>query len=336
MSADEEGLFNIAIATIFAREILEGALIIGNYRMCIIKNEAEAEEVKKKKLRAVTIAAVCASFVAALVIIGVAIPLGILSNELDVRVSQVVEGVAKVVGAVAVLGLSLKIPTWLGLYKKIPLLPWKKHLILWCNGSYEEKTEKDVVGVTLTEIRFNVAWNIWREVAECGVFLIPFFLQGTLEAIPISAFVGTVISTILGLGIYLANHRLENKVWLAAFMSGLMLQLSVGLFTLGCNEFEIVWGMTPTVYEIQGDFWYDKSLPMTILRPFGYSSTRTVLQICCFWIWMAFGLFLHYVKWRNTKIATLQEDITAEALQSGSDSAEEDQESDLVKVVLDV
>jgi high-affinity iron transporter len=124
-------------------------------------------------------------------------------------------------------------------------------------------------------------------------------------------------------------------------MSGLMLQLSVGLFTMGCNEFEIVWGMTVTVYEIEGDFWYDKSLPMTILRPFGYSSTRTVLQICCFWIWMAFGLFLHYIKWRNTKIATLREEneqevITAEPPQSGSDSGGEDQESDLVNVVVDV
>ena len=46
---------------------------------------------------------------------------------------------------------------------------------------------------------------------------------------------------------------------------------------------------------------------MTILRPFGYSSTRTLLQICCFWIWLALGLFLHFVKWRNTKVARARE-----------------------------
>mmetsp|Transcript_4305 Transcript_4305/g.7180 ORF Transcript_4305/g.7180 Transcript_4305/m.7180 type:complete len:346 (+) Transcript_4305:157-1194(+) len=303
---DETGLFNVAIATIFAREILEGALIIGNYRMCIIKADASNEEEKKKKLRAVTMASLFATLVAVLVIIGVAIPLGLLSNELDKRVVQVIEGVAKIVGAVAILGLSLKIPYWLGLYKKIPILPWKKHVTIWCNGSYEEKQEQ-TIGVSMTEIRFNVAWNIWREVAECGVFLIPFFLQNTTKAIPISALVGTVISLLLGLGIYFANHRLKNKVWLAAFMSGIMLQLSVGLFTMGCNEFEHVWGSTAIVYEIEGQFWDDKSLPMTILRPFGYSSTRTVLQICCFWLWMAFGLFLHYIKWRNTKMAKMKE-----------------------------
>ena len=306
MSSDEDSLFNIAIATIFAREILEGALIIGNYRTCIIKT-ADDEEIKKTQLRAVTVAALFATVVAVLVIVAVAIPLGILSNELDPNVVGIIEGVAKVVGAVAVLQLSLKIPFWLGIYKKIPILPWKKHVIMWCNGSYEEKNKEDI-GLTLKEIRFNVAWNIWREVAECGAFLLPFFLQGNMLAIPISALVGTVISLILGILIYIANHKMKSKACLAVFMSGLMLQLSVGLFTHGCNEFEQAWGMTMIVYEIENPFWYDKALPMTILRPFGYSSTRTLLQLCCFWIWLLFGLLLHYIKWRNTKIALAREE----------------------------
>lgn len=308
MSANdsEQGLFNIAIATIFAREILEGALIIGNYRTCILKTVTDDDR-RKQQLRAVTIAALVASVVAVIVILAVAIPLGILSNELEKTTVYIIEGVAKVVGAVCILQLSLKMPVWLDIYKKIPIIPWKKHVSLWCNGSYEEKKTKDV-GVTSREIFFNVSWNIWREVAECGAFLIPFFLQGTVQAIPISALVGTVISVILGLLIYIANNKLKNKIYLAVLMSGLMLQLSTGLFTMGCHEFEVVWGSTAVVYKIEGEFWNDKSLPMTILRPFGYSSTRTVLQICCFWIWLAFGLFLHYLKYRNTKIARAREE----------------------------
>jgi hypothetical protein len=46
----------------------------------------------------------------------------------------------------------------------------------------------EVATVTLGEIRFNVAWNILREVAECGVFLIPFLLEGTAKAVSCSTF----------------------------------------------------------------------------------------------------------------------------------------------------
>jgi high-affinity iron transporter len=289
---DDQGLFNLAIATIFAREILEGALIIGNYRTCIIKTQRD-EALKKQQLRTVTMSAILASIVAVIIIAVVAIALGLLSNELDETAVQIVEGVAKIVGAVAVLQLSLKIPVWLGIYEKISLLPCKKR---------KPEAKHDGMSLTLAEIRFNVAWNIWREVAECGAFLIPFFLRGSLKAIPLSALVGAVISLVLGLLIYVGNNRMRDKTWLAVTMSGLMLQLSVGLFTMGCNEFELVWGQTKMVWEIQDQFWHDKRLPMTILRPFGYSSSRTVLQICCFWLWLGLGLLLHFIKWRNTKI----------------------------------
>mmetsp|Transcript_49801 Transcript_49801/g.120698 ORF Transcript_49801/g.120698 Transcript_49801/m.120698 type:complete len:136 (+) Transcript_49801:89-496(+) len=43
-----------------------------------------------------------------------------------------------------------------------------------------------------------------------------------------------------------------------------------------------------------------KTLPMAILKPFGYSSSRTVLQITCFWCWLALGCGLHFYKWRKS------------------------------------
>lgn len=304
MSDDaSSSLFNIAVATIFAREFLEGSLIIGNYRTAIIKQEDDDEETKKEKLKNVNYAAAFATFVAVLVILAVAIPLGILSNELDERYVEIIEGVSKVVGAIAILQLSLKIPMWLGCYAKVPLLPWKKHISMWCNGSFDEKkTEKDV-GITMKEIRFNVAWNIWREVAECGVFLIPFFLGGSAKSIPLSALVGIAIALFLGIMIYIANFRMKSKFWVAFFMSGLMLFLSVGLFVGGLHEFEEVAGETRDVYVIENPNLSSKKLPMAILVPFGYSSSRTVLQICSFWLWLSFGCLLHFIKWRQTKTA---------------------------------
>jgi len=310
---DPNSLFNIAVATIFAREFLEGSLIIGNYRTAILRCEESTEEEKNEKLKNVTIAASFATLVATLVILAVAIPLGVLSSELDDRVVEIIEGVSKVIAAICIMQLSLKIPVWLGVYAKVPLLPCKKNLCMWGNGSYQEKKVEKDVGISMKEIRFNVAWNIWREVAECGVFLIPFFLGNNVKSIPISALAGIAIALVLGGLIYIANFKFENKFWLAFFMSGIMFFLSVGLFVGGLHEFEEVGGETPDVYVISDPGLSSKELPMAMLKPFGYSSSRTVLQICSFWLWLAFGLLLHFLKWRNTKIARANADNTFQA-----------------------
>jgi high-affinity iron transporter len=97
-----------------------------------------------------------------------------------------------------------------------------------------KKSEAGVtIGLSLKSIRFNVAWNIWREVAEIGVFLIPFFLGEGAKAIPLSGIAGIVVGALLGGLIYITNKRCENKFWLAAFMAILLLFLSTGLFVGG-------------------------------------------------------------------------------------------------------
>jgi high-affinity iron transporter len=294
-SDESSSLFNVAIATIFAREFLEGAIIIGNYRTVINKNEKWDDERKAAALKEVTRSATFASFIAILVVIAVAVPLGILSKDLDDDVVKVVEGVSKVVATVCILQLSLKIPQWLGLYWKVSIVP--------CKNKDKKHSEEDIDNLTTREIRFNVAWNIWREVAECGVFLIPFFLGTGAEAIPLSALVGIVISMVLGFGIYIANHKMANKFWLAFFMSGLTLMLAVGLAVGGLHEFEEVWGMTKNVYTIENENMSHKEFPMVIFKVFGYSASRSVLQITTFWLTLALGLSLHYLKWTATKKA---------------------------------
>jgi len=280
-------LFDFAVATIFAREVLEGALIIGECRTIILRASGVSlsGDEQKKLLHAINVAAIWASVVAVLLCAAVAIPLAVLSKDFDTKTSTIIEGVSKLVAAVCILQLSLKLPKWLGIYK-----------------SHKTQISDNTFDLSVNSIRFNVAWNIWREVAECGVFLIPFFLNGAQAlSIPLSAIVGTIVGGLAGWGLYYANGRLNNKLFLAIFSAGLLHLLSTGLFTNGCHKFEMVYGSSPVVWRLPGDFWSVDRLPMTILKPFGYSDTRTVLEICCFWGWLILGCLLHYRKWRITK-----------------------------------
>jgi len=269
--------FSVPIAAIFAREVLEACVIIGQYRSVVYAQQEWEEERKNTALRTIWIAAGVATALALVLVLALGIGLGAAGSELDDAVAEVIEGVSKVVAALCIAALSLKVPKWLGLYAP--------------------KKEKNI-GVSDSELRFNVAWNIWREVAEIGVFLIPSFLKNSeLGAIPLSGVVGIAVGLVLGGVIYFLNRRLEKRKWvLAIFMMALTGLLATGLFTGGCHEFEEVWGETEDVYELKPkDFWSHKKLPFTLLKPFGYSQSPSVLQMCCFWIFGGLLTVVHVV-----------------------------------------
>lgn len=296
-------LFDFAVTTIFAREVLEGAIIIGEYRTVILRGDSLANGIERKDaLREVTLSAIMASILALLVIVAVAIPLAVLSNDFNPTTSKIIEGISKIVAAICLLQLSLKVPKWLGVYV----------------STKQKKDRTDAL--TIASIRFNVAWNIWREVAECGVFLLPFFLQGEgIISIPLSAVVGTFVGLVLGVGLYYANKSLEDKRGLAVFAVLLLVFLAAGLFTGGCNNFEKVWGYTPVVWELSGNFWSIDRLPMTVFKPFGYNNRRTLLQILCFWGYLSLAAILHYRKYR---LSVSAEDQTQEDEEDAADEVE--------------
>ena len=273
-------LWDLGIATIFARELLEASIIIGQYRTVIIKSEEWTGENELLALRTVKNSSIAAVVVALIGFIMVLIPLEILSKELDTRAVRVTEGISKIVASICILQLSLKIPTFMGVYH-----------------SHQEKS----IGDNIKEIRFNIAWNIWREVAECAVFIIPFILDDKFSEIPLSALIGFLIGSILGGLIYYANNNQSSKLKICILMSLLLVQLSIGLFMNGCHELELVWGETKQVWEIKGTFWDEQNIPMGLIKPFGYSSSRTKLQIGCFWGWTIFSLGLHYRKFKRNK-----------------------------------
>jgi high-affinity iron transporter len=289
-------LLDLAVITIFARETLEGGIIIGEYRTVIQRCNWQPER-QQEALRAVTVAAIGAAAFALLVCAAIAIPLAVLSRDFNDKTAILVEGVSKIVAAICILGLSLKMPKFFGLYYS------KAQVKKMESGEpYDEEELERANGMTLRSIRFNVAWNIWREVAECGVFLIPFFLSGDgIVAIPLSALVGIVVGGVLCLGIIFANHRFKNTVGLTVFTVAILLILSTGLFSGGCHKFEIVYGSSPIIWELESDFWSVDRLPMTIFKPFGYSDTRTVVEMVTFWVWLLFGLFVHYLKYRKCR-----------------------------------
>ena len=293
-------LLNFAVITIFAREVLEGGIIIGEYRTVVLRSQNwnNPEMTKQEALREITMSALAAAAFALVLCVAIAIPLAVLSKDFNEKAETIVEGVSKLVASICILILSLKMPKFFGLYYS------KRQLKQLKEDPSVEPDDLEALPKSLTKksIRFNVAWNIWREVAECGVFLIPFFLNGEeTKAVPLSALIGIVVGALLGAGIYQANKRLKSTVLLTVFTVALLVLLSTGLFTGGVHEFEEAFGETQEVWEAEGGFWSSGSLPMAVFTPFGYSDERTVATILAFWGWLLFSLVLHYFKYKRCR-----------------------------------
>ena len=112
-------LFDFAVVTIFAREFLEGTIILGEYRTiinragpCVLEAGVSVQDAH----RAVWTAAWVAIAVALLCIGAIAIPLSVLSRNFDDKTSKIIEGLSKMVAGVCLLQLSLKLPKFLGVY----------------------------------------------------------------------------------------------------------------------------------------------------------------------------------------------------------------------------
>jgi high-affinity iron transporter len=304
-------LFDFAMITIFAREFLEGSIIIGEYRTVVLRgnDDALAPDVSKQDaLSEITIASVGATALALLVIACIAIPLAVLSSTFDPNTGYIIEGVSKIVAAISLLLLSLKLPHMLGIYAS------KRSTNL--DGSEDTVSPTPL---TLRSIRLNVAWNIWREVFEIGAFLLPSFLaHDDLQKLPLSALVGAVVGLFCGIGVYVANQRLINRSHLCLFVVLLVVVLSGGLFTGGLHKFEIVLGSTEVVWTATDKLWDDNRLPMTILKPFGYSDSRTLLEILSYWTWLTMSAALHGRKFAvsprvaNRPIAQEESDLDEE------------------------
>lgn len=333
-------LLDVTILTVFAREILEGCIIVAEYRAIVLYGgQLEPGVSTDRALRAIRTAALAAVALAVLLVVAVAVPLALLARDFDEGTVIIIEGVSQIVASICMLQLSLKLPKWMFYNRKLLGKPDAEDAaadaapgaddaasapdggdnaelvgaqcaderIDGCEvGEADASCPTEPMaaasdGLTLASIRFNVAFNIWREVAECGIFLIPAFLAGEgLAAIPLSAFVGILLGGILGYAVYYVNHCLRSaKLGFTLFVVLLVSFLSAGLMAAGCGELESELRATPQVYQIPGPFWDSERMPMTFLEPFGYSSTRSVLQIAAFWGWLGLLALLQYLQYRR-------------------------------------
>ena len=261
-------------------------------------------EKQRVALRAVNVSALWASIAAVILAAAVTIGLYFAGKDFNNYTAEIIEGISKLIAAVCVLQLSGKVPKWLGLY-----------------ANAKENADGVVEGLDTKSIKFNVAWNLWREVAECGVFLIPYMLGDSARSIPVSALIGTVVGLAGGYGTYWASANMSDPFNIAFFLVNLTGWLSVGLFMGGMHEFEEVWGMTPYIWKIGGRFWSHKEFPMVMFKPFGYTHKRTVLQFVTFWIWIGLSFGYHYFKWNQSqKILAERKANKGKDIESASDN----------------
>jgi len=322
----EASYFNVVITTIFAREFLEGAVIILNYRIAIKNTEQWNSTIQQRALREVTKSAVFAVLAALLIVGAVAVILNILSKHLNEHVVSILMGISGLVAAICMLQLSLKIPQWLGFYDKVSIFPCNNN-----NRTMEEQETQEVSAI-IREIRFTVAWNIWREIVECLLFLIPFFLTGTAIAVPLSALAGILIALLLGGLMYIALQSMRSKFYLSLFMSLLTGIFSVALFTGSMHDFEKVSGETQTVFILRSPALSSDSLPMALFEPFGYSSQYTILMLLSMFSWLLLGSLLHLLKYRATRIYRERRDSAPDemSVSDPKDTSEETSEQDIV------
>lgn len=266
-------LWSVPIASIFAREFMEATIIIGNFRTLV--KRADWDEARKTAAhREIWVSSFIAFFVAFLAILGLGIGLSQAGQGLSKYWVHIIEGISKMVAGIAIAALSLKVPFWLGIYR---------------NKKEEEKHAQEDAKVvekfkmSASELRFNIIWNVWREMAETGAFLIPAFLNGNELAIPLSGVIGVAIGVALGLSIYFGNKHLKEKKYLAAFMAVFLGCLASGLFTGGIQYIELeTWGRSRTAFVFPNAYAHWK-LPFTLLKPFGYYSNPSVLMIGVYW-----------------------------------------------------
>eukprot|EP00306_Pavlova_sp_CCMP459_P012624 CAMPEP_0185190188 /NCGR_PEP_ID=MMETSP1140-20130426/6496_1 /TAXON_ID=298111 /ORGANISM="Pavlova sp., Strain CCMP459" /LENGTH=337 /DNA_ID=CAMNT_0027756795 /DNA_START=79 /DNA_END=1095 /DNA_ORIENTATION=- len=310
-------LWSVPIASIFAREFMEATIIIGNFRT-LVKRADWDEEKKQTAHKEIWRSSFVAFFVAFLAILGLGIGLSQAGQELSTYWVHIIEGISKIVAGVAIAILSVKVPAWLGIYRDL---------------KEEQKALEEQSNFTMTgsELRFNIVWNVWREMAETGAFLIPAFLNGNELLIPLSGFVGVVIGVLLGLSIYFGNKYLKDRRALAIFMAVFLGALAAGLFTGGFQyiELELI-GRTHVPFRLPNSMAHWK-LPFTLLKPFGYYSNPTVLMIGVYWVYAFLIVAGHgYFIYQNHKIVQGEAEATGSASVHAKNDDRDDDPNDNV------
>eukprot|EP00899_Mesostigma_viride_P012266 jgi/Mesvir1/2103/Mv16634-RA.1 len=314
-------IVDVAIVSIFLREVMEGVLLWNSSRLPIARSDLEEDE--KNLLKKAMDRAAIGAFLVALVF-GIAIDCGAFfaGQGLGHEGIEIAEGISKLIACGFVAQISLKLPFLLGIYPK-PIKKEKKVV------PYEEmgpiaKVRHSIWAWVLKYMKHPdavlLAWNIFRETMELAFFVAPAIAAGNLKSVPVSAAIGIAIAACLGLFYYFAGNRV-NKKFVCFLASGVLLFLAAGLFSGGWHSFleEGIGIREKQAYDL-GEKLSPKKFPGVLISPFGYDNTPTVF-ITTMW---CFGFVClcaahYYLYWRAKKQRAMD---AASGTESSSESPE--------------
>ena len=313
----EQSNFNVAITAIFVREILEGAVIVNNYWK--IANQLTEQEQKTRCKKTIIRATVVSIGTATVLITGLGFGLYHAGQELDEKTVEVVEGFSKLLASFSIAHMSFKIPKWFNLKDSTAQLESSDQVETLPTTEFNE-----------AKMKFDIAWNLIREWAEVGVFLLPFLLAGEVESLPLSSLAGLGISGLFGTGLFFIDKCLSPKA-ICSFSISLTCLLATGLFSGALHELEEAWGETPKVFDL-GEQWSHKKLPGAIPAAlFGYSKSPTVLQAAA-WGTFASSLMISHLflskkgfKAGGKQLRKIHPELKHDDLESGNEEAQEEE-----------
>lgn len=265
------------ITAIMVRELLEGAVFCVTHIGAVVKNPVLTINEKKRSLRVLIPAIFSGVSIGLLISIFVGISLiYAVGDQTSTKYGiEVGEGVSRLIGALFVTDLALKLPKWFKISKSRP-------------SEDQSDVRKDFLA-TRWEMGFSLWWNVLRESIEGGTLTAVAVILSKASEVALGNSVGLAIgiACILGLGFGLGGKYVNAKFFglLAAFFAQV---LAVGLWTGSARAFEEVYGLNTAGNEEAGskmiynyeDTPYGDSL--TILEFLGFSYSLTALTLSVF------------------------------------------------------
>jgi hypothetical protein len=151
-------IFDFAIFTTFAWLVPHVSIQIAGWRQTLKDSPDWVDERFDEGKKAVTRASFEACVFWILCIIATSVPIEILTEHLDPRMFDIIDGLGRIFAAIVTLIVSFKVPKWIGFYY---------------SGTRTLCLEN--VGKSIKALRFNVHWSIGRVFIKMFFVLMPYY-----------------------------------------------------------------------------------------------------------------------------------------------------------------
>lgn len=278
-------MIDIAITVITAREVFEGAMFTISHLGAVLKSPDDILTKEEKKsytkwiiggLIAGLISGLVISMVVGFTLMGVREGLEGVTQNLD-NAFELGEGLSKLIGAIFVIPLCLKIPKWFGI------------------SNFVDDKENKVEGKkTMATSMF---WNVLRETGECGAFIAMVVVASPATMSDLGPSVGVGIgSALLAGGIIATGAKFISAKGFAIGGAVICQLLAMGLLTGAVHSFE-------EFHEARGGemsyvIWYLKDVnSKAVAKSFGWMGMQYEMTIACLLTWIFSGLYISLLQY---------------------------------------